>query len=684
VCCVVKGALELKEYVVLTAWPCLIPCAANGASTNVIDVFNVTANAWSTAVLSVARTWLAATSLPNHGIAIFAGGNTYSSGYSFAVDIFNVTTNAWSTAVLLVARDSLAATSLPNLGLSFFAGGQSALLLRVLHPLQSGLHFCFVRGMLQWGGVLVLVVCTCLIPRAVGSGESSAVDSLRLCSPGFYSIVGTTTCAPCGPGRANPYIGQVVCACCAAGSFANVSGLSQCFPCTDTSGGCKQPCTSNPSCSCSGGTDCDVHRCAAGCTFRNETCQQAPAGYYTQCSTPSNCSAAPNELVPCARGSYSPAVGASSNVTCTDCEAGSYCPKPGTVAPAPCKAGSFSKSGALLCEHCAAGTFSEADRSPICGSCSAGYFCPEGSSQPCICPIYSFSFPGADKCRPCLGQATPFVGQSECVSLVVLTDSYRQLYWSIIAIFCVISFGSVALVVILVRSRHAFSVRPFHSGICIYVATFAPYALLKAVAVSTLLKTENHTQKLTADLMLSGTFMIFFCLGLGGKMALIQLWMHLISRFTASESEQSLMASARETWRSMRLTVLVVCVLYNVGFISLVAMFARASIACAASAADSTSCDTLSLKGTTPQGCQRQVDLTQVITYYEGIFAAIVAVVFTFYALMFNGLAYALLTTDSTFSDLTKLQRILISNKFLRWMMSPYERAHYRCAAPCM
>jgi hypothetical protein len=50
-----------------------------------------------------------------------AGG----SGYSNAVDIFNVTSGAWSTAALSVARDYLAATSLPNLGVAIFAGGQS-------------------------------------------------------------------------------------------------------------------------------------------------------------------------------------------------------------------------------------------------------------------------------------------------------------------------------------------------------------------------------------------------------------------------------------------------------------------------------------------------------------------------------------------------------------------------------
>jgi hypothetical protein len=40
------------------------------------------------------------------------------------VDIFDATTGNWSTAVLSEARDSLAATSLPNQGLAIFAGGQ--------------------------------------------------------------------------------------------------------------------------------------------------------------------------------------------------------------------------------------------------------------------------------------------------------------------------------------------------------------------------------------------------------------------------------------------------------------------------------------------------------------------------------------------------------------------------------
>jgi hypothetical protein len=59
----------------LIACASLMPCAANpGGISNAVDIFNVTSGAWSTAALSVARYGLAATSLPNVGVAIFAGG----------------------------------------------------------------------------------------------------------------------------------------------------------------------------------------------------------------------------------------------------------------------------------------------------------------------------------------------------------------------------------------------------------------------------------------------------------------------------------------------------------------------------------------------------------------------------------------------------------------------------------
>jgi hypothetical protein len=52
-------------------------CADNDTAaggSNVVDIFNAMTGVWSTANLSVARFCLAATSLPNQGLAIFAGG----------------------------------------------------------------------------------------------------------------------------------------------------------------------------------------------------------------------------------------------------------------------------------------------------------------------------------------------------------------------------------------------------------------------------------------------------------------------------------------------------------------------------------------------------------------------------------------------------------------------------------
>ena len=143
-------------------------CSGNrNVPSKAVDIFNAITGNWSTAVLSEARFGLAATSLPNQGLAIFAGGqgmlcdcNCDNCGDAFvvwgwgfdacfgevvcrarcysphiifavdnggafnAVDIFNAITGIWSTNHLNEARSSLAATSLLNQGLALFAGGE--------------------------------------------------------------------------------------------------------------------------------------------------------------------------------------------------------------------------------------------------------------------------------------------------------------------------------------------------------------------------------------------------------------------------------------------------------------------------------------------------------------------------------------------------------------------------------
>ena len=65
-CCVEGARFELL----------LLIADSGGGVTNVVDMFDGSSGRWSTAVLSVARYYIAATSLPNQGLAIFAGGIT--------------------------------------------------------------------------------------------------------------------------------------------------------------------------------------------------------------------------------------------------------------------------------------------------------------------------------------------------------------------------------------------------------------------------------------------------------------------------------------------------------------------------------------------------------------------------------------------------------------------------------
>ena len=65
-CCVEGARFELL----------LLIADSGGGGSNVLDIFDGSSGRWSTAVLSVARGYLAATSLPNQGLAIFAGGGT--------------------------------------------------------------------------------------------------------------------------------------------------------------------------------------------------------------------------------------------------------------------------------------------------------------------------------------------------------------------------------------------------------------------------------------------------------------------------------------------------------------------------------------------------------------------------------------------------------------------------------
>jgi hypothetical protein len=61
--------------------------AANGPQ-DAVDIFNATSGRWSTAALSVARTSLTATALPNFNVVMFAGGACTLCSFYFFVFVF--------------------------------------------------------------------------------------------------------------------------------------------------------------------------------------------------------------------------------------------------------------------------------------------------------------------------------------------------------------------------------------------------------------------------------------------------------------------------------------------------------------------------------------------------------------------------------------------------------------------
>jgi predicted Ser/Thr protein kinase len=86
---------------------------------NQVDIYNVSNGSWSTATLSQARCFLAATSVGN--VVLFGGGSNGNVFFN-VVDIYDVSSDMWTTATLSQAREGLAATSVAN-RYALFAGG---------------------------------------------------------------------------------------------------------------------------------------------------------------------------------------------------------------------------------------------------------------------------------------------------------------------------------------------------------------------------------------------------------------------------------------------------------------------------------------------------------------------------------------------------------------------------------
>jgi len=88
--------------------------AATLVTTNIIDIYNISNNTWSTAELSAPRSGIVATSLEKNNLALFAGGS------SNIIDIYNANTNKLFALNFVSGFTPVSATSIPNQGLAYF------------------------------------------------------------------------------------------------------------------------------------------------------------------------------------------------------------------------------------------------------------------------------------------------------------------------------------------------------------------------------------------------------------------------------------------------------------------------------------------------------------------------------------------------------------------------------------
>jgi hypothetical protein len=569
-------------------------------------------------------------------------------------------------------------------------------------------------------------------PGGSFSSSPGASASCSSCPAGSYCPPGCSLPLTCPPGsecRPNSALPQP----CANGTFADAWGKELCTSCPPGSF-CPFSNMTSPI-QCQAGFSCPQFgmayqiRCDPGtfCPAGSSMPQLCPAGSFNPSSGASSCtpcapgsfnpkngSSSPADCGPCPPGSYNPIPGGSLSSAClpcptgalcplsgmslyTACVSGSYCPASGMSAPIVCPPGSYCPFNSThpslsppgsLCPYsnmtkalpCPSGFFCAGSGSSVGAVCRKGHYCPAASPQQCRCQVLTFQDEdGASSCKKCAKQAVPSTAQVACVTKIAQSASEKAMYTAIVVIFSIVAFASCCMLAALVRSRGEISVRPFHSGVCLYMACFVIYGILKALAVRGLLTEQSRQEQMNAEILLNCTFTIFFWLGFVGKMALIQLWMHLIHRHAGESGpavgvgDNGLLPNARRTWHVLRVSVVVVCTLYTAGFTVLLVLYFKASALCSSqieSASTSDDCIT-SGDGGEPSGCLSLLDIVRDIKYFEGVLSGTVAVAFTLYALTFNGLVYAVLISAKSFS---KLHHAIVSNRVLRVLLSPYVR----------
>jgi hypothetical protein len=193
------------------------------------------------------------------------------------------------------------------------------------------------------------------------------------------------------------------------GNCGCCDGGRTCYSCSDLvcngeSAGCTD-CAAGKYCACSGEIDCPAGKWSGS---KSSSCTNCPAGKWSG-SGASSCR-------DCEVGRYGSSTGNTASTCDGPCSAGYYCPAGSTSSTqAPCAAGRYGSStanNALTCDGpCTAGRYgsSTGNNASTCnGPCSAGYYCPAGSTSSTqnACPAGKFGATSGLQNATCSGDCS--------------------------------------------------------------------------------------------------------------------------------------------------------------------------------------------------------------------------------------------------------------------------------------
>jgi len=126
---IISGTAVLSSFGSLSQAKFVVPATAvdklvfaggysDWVPTATVDIYNLSANAWSTAQISEKRGRLTVATVGNK--ILYAGGTTNNGRFSSRVDIYDAAANTWSTAELSMARSQMTTAVAGNK--AFFAG----------------------------------------------------------------------------------------------------------------------------------------------------------------------------------------------------------------------------------------------------------------------------------------------------------------------------------------------------------------------------------------------------------------------------------------------------------------------------------------------------------------------------------------------------------------------------------